>query len=203
MPYTFLPGVDLLNHGGVHANCELTAVKNVDGTWGDVEVVCTKDVPAGNQLTISYGDESDNCRLLRLYGFANRGNVNDRREVELRITGDALEAWRASRQWGPGIDAARRAVLRRHGLPRLTSEFEHADVPDELDTVDGSNPGDGSNSNEKRAVFRDPTLPRGRGAAEPAAVVGLGAQENSMLENPEMLPFRDDFAKWWNSTRPP
>ena len=57
--------------------------------------------------------------------------------------------------------AARRAVLRRHGLPRLTSEFEHADVPDELDTVDGSNPGDGSNSNEKRAVFRDPTLPRG------------------------------------------
>ena len=161
MPYTFLPGVDLLNHGGVHANCELTAVKNVDGTWGDVEVVCTKDVPAGNQLTISYGDESDNCRLLRLYGFANRGNVNDRREIELRITGDALEAWRASRQWGPGIDAARRAVLRRHGLPRLTSEFEHADVPDELDTVDGSNPGDGSNSNEKRAVFRDPTLPRG------------------------------------------
>ena len=31
MPYAFLPGVDLLNHGGVDANCELSAVKLAPG----------------------------------------------------------------------------------------------------------------------------------------------------------------------------
>ena len=161
MPYAFLPGVDLLNHGGVDANCELSAVKLAPGgneenvTWGDVEVTCVKDTPAGEQLTISYGDESDNCRLLRLYGFATRGNVHDRRTIELRLTGDALDAWRAPRRWGPGIDAARRAILRLHGLPRLTAEFEHVDAGAGLDDreVGGSNPGGA-------AVFRDPTLPR-------------------------------------------
>jgi histone-lysine N-methyltransferase SETD3 len=161
MPYAFLPGVDLLNHGGVDANCELSAVKLAPGgneenvTWGDVEVTCVKDTPAGEQLTISYGDESDNCRLLRLYGFATRGNVHDKRTIELRLTGDALDAWRAPRRWGPGIDAARRAILRLHGLPRLTAEFEHVDAGAGLDDreVGGSNPGGA-------AVFRDPTLPR-------------------------------------------
>ena len=161
MPYAFLPGADLLNHGGVDANCELSAVKLAPGgneenvTWGDVEVTCVKDTPAGEQLTISYGDESDNCRLLRLYGFATRGNVHDRRTIELRLTGDALDAWRAPRRWGPGIDAARRAILRLHGLPRLTAEFEHVDAGAGLDDreVGGSNPGGA-------AVFRDPTLPR-------------------------------------------
>ena len=159
MPYAFLPGVDLLNHGGVDANCELSAVKlanegNEENRWGDVEVTCVADVAAGQQLTISYGDESDNCRLLRLYGFATRGNVHDKREIELRLTGDALDAWRSSRRWGPGIDAARRAILRLHGLPRLTGEFEHADAAglDDGEVV-GSNPGGA-------AVFRDPTLPR-------------------------------------------
>ena len=161
MPYAFLPGVDLLNHGGVDANCELSAVKlapegnEENPRWGDVEVTCVKDTPAGEQLTISYGDESDNCRLLRLYGFATRGNVHDRRTIELRLTGDALDAWRAPRRWGPGIDAARRAILRLHGLPRLTAEFEHVDAGAGLDDreVGGSNPGGA-------AVFRDPTLPR-------------------------------------------
>ena len=158
MPYAFLPGADLLNHGGVDANCELSAVKlaggNEENRWGDVEVTCVADVAAGEQLTISYGDESDNCRLLRLYGFATRGNVHDRREIELRVTGDALDAWRSSRRWGPGIDAARRAILRLHGLPRLTAEFEHADGAGLDDReVGGSNPGGA-------AVFRDPTLPR-------------------------------------------
>ena len=161
MPYAFLPGVDLLNHGGVDANCELSAVKlapegnEENPRWGDVEVTCVKDTPAGEQLTISYGDESDNCRLLRLYGFATRGNVHDKRTIELRLTGDALDAWRAPRRWGPGIDAARRAILRLHGLPRLTAEFEHVDAGAGLDDreVGGSNPGGA-------AVFRDPTLPR-------------------------------------------
>ena len=107
MPYAFLPGADLLNHGGVDANCELSAVKlagggNEENRWGDVEVTCVADVAAGEQLTISYGDESDNCRLLRLYGFATRGNVHDKREIELRLTGDALGT-RGGRPggWGP------------------------------------------------------------------------------------------------------
>ena len=160
MPYAFLPGVDLLNHGGVDTNCELSAVKLANEGERRKSMgrrrgyVRRRTSPRVNSSRFPYGDESDNCRLLRLYGFATRGNVHDKREIELRLTGDALDAWRSSRRWGPGIDAARRAILRLHGLPRLTGEFEHADAAglDDGEVV-GSNPGGA-------AVFRDPTLPR-------------------------------------------
>ena len=38
---------------------------------------CTKDGAPGEQLTISYGDNADNDRLLRLYGFAVLGKGRD------------------------------------------------------------------------------------------------------------------------------
>ena len=136
-PYALLPAVDLLNHAGRDANCALVFDRDSDGDFeasngtsngggmsnGDVdafgfaEARCVADVGAGEQLTISYGDRADNDRTLRLYGFVSRGNPNDRRALELRVEGDALEAWNQHRVWGPGMLLARGAILRRNGLP--------------------------------------------------------------------------------------
>ena len=90
---------------------------------------CTKDVAPGEQLTISYGDNADNDRLLRLYGFAVPGNHNDRRRLELRVTGLAAECWNMTKVWGPGLNMARQAILRMHGLPRLDLFVEAGTLP--------------------------------------------------------------------------
>ena len=92
---------------------------------------CTKDVAPGEQLTISYGDNADNDRLLRLYGFAVPGNHNDRRRLELRVTGLAAECWNMTKVWGPGLNMARQAILRMHGLPRLDPFVEEDDVDED------------------------------------------------------------------------
>ena len=143
-PYALLPAVDLLNHAGRDANCALAFDRNAEASngtsnggissedssddsdgdcdgFGFAEARCVADVEAGEQLTISYGDRADNDRTLRLYGFATMHNPNDRRELELRVEGEALEAWNQHRVWGPGMLLARGAILRRNGLPRLGS----------------------------------------------------------------------------------
>ena len=63
----------------------------------------------------------------RVYGFAVENNPNDRSELRMRIEGAALERWRAFERFGPGVLFARRAVLRRHGLPRL-APFEETEM---------------------------------------------------------------------------
>ena len=138
MPYTLMPGVDLLNHGGASANCALGATRREgfggsdgdgDGdAFEDIEVRCTRDVAPGEQLTISYGDGADNDRLLRLYGFAVPGNPNDRVELELRVAGLAEACWTMTKTYGPGLTMARQAILRMHGLPRL-DPFDEEDDP--------------------------------------------------------------------------
>ena len=151
-PYALLPAVDLLNHAGRDANCALAFDRDSDGDFeasngtsngggmsnGDVdafgfaEARCVADVGAGEQLTISYGDRADNDRTLRLYGFASQGNPNDRRALELRVEGDALEAWNQHRVWGPGMLLARGAILRRNGLPRLGAFDVDEDAAEKL-----------------------------------------------------------------------
>ena len=138
-PYALAPGVDLFNHGGADATCALHAEASMPSSHHDetgpssstsheppvtpryasLSVACLAGAPRDAQLTISYGDAADNDRLLRVYGFAVPGNPNDRTELRMRIEGAALERWRAFERLGPGVLFARRAVLRRHGLPRL------------------------------------------------------------------------------------
>ena len=60
------------------------------------------DDPAGSICqTLSCGDNADNDRLLRLYGFAVPGNANDRHALELRVEGAALECWNRTHTLGP------------------------------------------------------------------------------------------------------
>ena len=97
-----------------------------------MSVACHAGSPRDAQLTISYGDAADNDRLLRVYGFAVENNPNDRSELRMRIEGAALERWRAFERFGPGVLFARRAVLRRHGLPRLAPFEETENTADAL-----------------------------------------------------------------------
>lgn len=188
MPYTLMPGIDLLNHGGDRANCALGATRTggfgviseddvdggdaaaadgirVDTGFGDIEVRCTRDVAPGEQLTISYGDNADNDRLLRLYGFAVPGNPNERRQLELRVTGHAAECWNMTNTWGPGLSMARQAILRMHGLPRLHAFVDHGaeeeiDEKGAQDLIDevmkAMDQDDGSGVQRMTSVFRDP-----------------------------------------------
>ena len=155
-PYALLPGICLFNHAGVDANCvlegtarsdEKSTTSSSDSTlgsasesssgesghtsdWRHVDAVSKRDVSKDEQLTISYGDNADNDRLLRVYGFCVSGNVNDRREVLLNVNGAALELWRAFDKYGPGVTLARNAILRKHGLPRLSDVFNNMDSAD-------------------------------------------------------------------------
>jgi|AntAceMinimDraft_1070359.scaffolds.fasta_scaffold32588_1 histone-lysine N-methyltransferase SETD3 len=183
MPYTLMPGIDLLNHGGAQANCTLgaTRMRGFGGTGGgdddegatdglhvdtgfvDIEVRCTKDVAPGQQLTISYGNNADNDRLLRLYGFTVPGNPNDRRQLELPVTGLAADCWNMTRVWGPGLSLARKAILRQHGLPQLDPMSEDSDfgIDDLMDEVreawDNQDPDEmEAAAGRMEAVFRDP-----------------------------------------------
>lgn len=150
-PYALAPGVDLFNHGGADATCALHAEASStfsshriekgpssptshadDGAYASLSVACLAGAPRDAQLTISYGDAADNDRLLRVYGFAVPGNPNDRTELRMRIEGAALERWRAFERLGPGVLFARRAVLRRHGLPRLAPFEETENTADAL-----------------------------------------------------------------------
>ena len=148
-PYALTPGVDLFNHDGAGANCALEAEpeRETETTtteagetrtrraYASLAVSCVKGASRDAQLTISYGDGADNDRLLRVYGFALPGNPNDRRELRLRVEGAALEAWRAHERFGPGVLLARRAVLRKYGLPLLApfEEMEAAAMPSHAD----------------------------------------------------------------------
>ena len=154
-PYALAPGVDLFNHGGADATCALHALQAsstlpsshhdeigpssstsdeppVTPRYASLSVACLAGAPRDAQLTISYGDAADNDRLLRVYGFAVPGNPNDRTELRMRIEGAALERWRAFERLGPGVLFARRAVLRRHGLPRLAPFEETENTADAL-----------------------------------------------------------------------
>jgi len=151
-PYALAPGVDLFNHGGTDATCALHALQASstfsshriekgpsspashadDGAYASLSVACFAGAPRDAQLTISYGDAADNDRLLRVYGFAVSRNPNDRSELRMRIEGAALERWRAFERFGPGVLFARRAVLRRHGLPRLAPFEETENAADAL-----------------------------------------------------------------------
>ena len=193
MPYTLMPGVDLINHaagGKDAANCVLGATRTDDfgggggggGVGGgvvrddgvgfdEIEVRCTRDVGLGEQLTISYGDAADNDRLLRLYGFAIPGNPNDRRRLELRVEGLAAECWNMTKTWGPGLNMARQAILRMHGLPRLDG-FDEVDEVDEDELIREvmkamGQEGDGAvaekAAKKTAAVFRDPDSGGGGG----------------------------------------
>ena len=174
-PYALLPAVDLLNHAGRDANCALAFDRDSDGdveasngtsngggmsngdvdAFGFAEARCVADVVAGEQLTISYGDRADNDRTLRLYGFASQGNPNDRRALELRVEGDALEAWNQHRVWGPGMLLARGAILRRNGLPRLGAFDVDEDAAEKLRREVERAMGGG-------VAFRDPEARDGR-----------------------------------------
>lgn len=174
MPYTLMPGIDLLNHGGDNANCALGAMRTggfgggdtkggvegiqIDEGFGDIEVRCTRDVAPGEQLTISYGDDADNDRLMRLYGFTVPGNPNDRRQLELRVTGLAAECWNMTEVWGPGLNIARQAILRMHGLPRLDAFVDDDDVDenDLIQEVMTAMDKDPKAAERAAAVFRDP-----------------------------------------------
>ena len=68
--FALVPGLDLANHSH-----EPTAFKTPRGA--DVlQLVTSKDLGPGDEITISYGD-LDNGRLLRVYGFAQQKNRHD------------------------------------------------------------------------------------------------------------------------------
>ena len=191
MPYTLMPGVDLINHaagGKDAANCVLGATRTDDfggggggggGVGGGVvrddgvgfdEIEGDdRDVGLGEQLTISYGDAADNDRLLRLM-VSPFCNPNDRDGWSC-ARGVSGECWNMTKTWGPGLNMARQAILRMHGLPRLDG-FDEVDEVDEDELIREvmkamGQEGDGAvaekAAKKTAAVFRDPDSGGGGG----------------------------------------
>lgn len=80
VPYALVPGCDLLDHASA-ANCD---VRRDAGSSPDIYCATTRDVVAGEKLTISYGSTLDNDRAYRMYGFASSElYANDSRGVEI------------------------------------------------------------------------------------------------------------------------
>ena len=91
--YSFMPGVDLLNHDA-NANCEIGLVSNTDTKNGktsttNIEVYAVRDIEKDEECTISYGNERSNDELLRKYGFCVPNNPND--FIDLRLRGTNLK----------------------------------------------------------------------------------------------------------------
>ena len=92
--YSFIPGVDLLNHDA-NANCEIRLVSSDDNnnnkTADTVEVHAIRDIKNGEECTISYGNQRSNDELLRKYGFCVPNNPNDFIQVRLQASNTFLK----------------------------------------------------------------------------------------------------------------
>ena len=89
VPYAVVPGCDLLDHAS-SPNCVVRR-RDDDKSSPSVVVETTRDVAAGERLTISYGRSLCNDRALRMYGFcADELIVNDTRDVLVRGLGSFL-----------------------------------------------------------------------------------------------------------------
>jgi len=95
--YSFIPGVDLLNHDA-NANCEIRLVSSSNDnnnsnnkTADTVEVHAIRDIKNGEECTISYGNQRSNDELLRKYGFCVPNNPNDFIQVRLQASNSFLK----------------------------------------------------------------------------------------------------------------
>lgn len=80
VPYALVPGCDLLDHSSA-ANCD---VRRDAGSSPEIYCATTRDVVAGEKLTISYGSSLNNDRAFRMYGFASPElYANDSRGVDI------------------------------------------------------------------------------------------------------------------------
>ena len=90
MFYSFIPGVDLLNHDA-SANCEIRLVSNKNNASTSIEVYAIRDIENDEECTISYGNHRSNDELLRKYGFCVPNNRNDSIDVRLRASNTFLK----------------------------------------------------------------------------------------------------------------
>ena len=88
--YSFIPGVDLLNHD-TSANCEIRLVSNNNNASTSIEVYAIRDIENDEECTISYGNHRSNDELLRKYGFCVPNNRNDSIDVRLRASNTFLK----------------------------------------------------------------------------------------------------------------
>lgn len=88
--YSFIPGVDLLNHDA-NANCEIRLVSNTNNASTSIEVYAIRDIENDKECTISYGNHRSNDELLRKYGFCVPNNRNDSIDVRLRASNTFLK----------------------------------------------------------------------------------------------------------------
>jgi len=115
-PLALVPGLDLLNHAGGEAN----AAVELDAVSGAFQLVVSRDLQSGEQLTIDYGALPPH-KFLRLYGFvppaAGPGSSDEEVLLQLLPTGaeGAAEA---------------EAALRASGLPtRIALRWADASAP--------------------------------------------------------------------------
>ena len=73
MPLTLVPVLDLVNHSYAAQNADHAYNK----VTGEFSLVTTKDVEAGEELFINYGEGRDTASFMSLYGFYDVDNSND------------------------------------------------------------------------------------------------------------------------------
>lgn len=83
MPFTLVPVMDLFNHSKTH-NCN----HRYDNSSDSFVVETTRDVRAGEELVINYGELRDNVSMFCVYGFVEHDNPNDRLRISMAPSGD-------------------------------------------------------------------------------------------------------------------
>ena len=79
MPLTLVPILDLVNHSYSKQNAD----HQYDRITGEFSLVTTKEVLAGVEVYINYGEGRDTASFMSLYGFYDSDNKNDTLKFQL------------------------------------------------------------------------------------------------------------------------
>lgn len=75
--FAFVPMVDMANHDPLHPTAVFETVPDAAVKFSAFALRAARDLDAGTEITISYGDGHDNDRLFVQYGFTMDANPND------------------------------------------------------------------------------------------------------------------------------